>query len=232
MRAKSSVIRGSPSWRGKEQSVAFKETYTKAGCEVVKEIFAPLGTVDFIPFLSQIQPGQADAVWAMFFGADGIAFVKQYEGFGLKAKLPLIGSSGLADERILQPMGASAVGMVTPMFYALDMDTPANKAFTQAYRAKYNMIADSVAASGYVGAKMVAQAIEAVGGNVEDKDKFLAALKAVKLTDSPMGPARFDDKQNIVFDMYVTRVQQRDNLFIPHVIETLAKDVDQFWQPK
>ena len=226
------VIMASDFVTGKEQSAAFKETYTKAGCQVVKEIFAPLGTVDFIPFLSQVQPGQTDAVWAMFFGADGIAFVKQYDGFGLKAKLPLVGSSGLADERILQPMGAAAIGMITPMFYAVDLDTPANKAFNQAYRTKHNVIADSVAASGYVAAKMVAQAIEAVDGKIEDKDKFLAALKAVKLADSPMGPARFDDKQNIIFDMYVTRVEQRDNLFIPHVIDTLAKDVSQFWEPK
>jgi len=226
------VLMASDFVTGKEQSTAFKDTFTKAGCQVVKEIFPPLGTVDFVPFLSQVPAGEVNAVWAMFFGADGIAFVKQYESFGLKAKLPLIGSSGLADERILQAMGPSGVGMVTPMFYAVDIDTPANKAFVQAYRVKHNVIADSVSASGYVAAQMLGQAIEAVNGNIEDKDRFLAALKAVKLASSPMGPARFDDKQNIIFDMYVTRVAARDGLFIPQVIETLAKDVDQFWQPK
>ena len=110
------VLMASDFVTGKEQSAAFKETYTQAGCQVVKEIFAPLGTVDFAPFLSQVPAGQTDAVWAMFFGADAIAYVKQYAAFGLKGKLPLVGSAGIADERILQPMGDAGGGMTTGMF--------------------------------------------------------------------------------------------------------------------
>jgi branched-chain amino acid transport system substrate-binding protein len=224
------VVMASDFVTGKEQSAAFKDTYTQAGCQVVKEIFAPLGTVDFAPFLSQVTAGQADAVWAMFFGADAIAFVKQYESFGLKGKLPLVGSAGLADERILQPMGQAGVGMTTGMFWAYGMDSPANKAFIKTYREKFNHIADSVAASGYVAAQMIGKALEAVNGRIEDKDKFLAALRTVKLDDSPMGSVKFDAKQSIVFDMYVSRVEHRDGLFIPIVVESLAKDVDQFWK--
>ena len=59
---------------GYEQSKGFKTTYEKAGCKVVKEIIAPLGTVDFAPFLSQVPVGEIDAVWAMFFGADAIGY--------------------------------------------------------------------------------------------------------------------------------------------------------------
>ena len=58
----------------------------------MKEIFAPLGTVDFAPFLSQVPVGEIDAVWAMFFGADALGYVKQYEEFCLKAKPPMVGS--------------------------------------------------------------------------------------------------------------------------------------------
>ena len=226
------VLMASDFVTGKEQSTAFKDTYTQAGCTVVKEIFAPLGTMDFAPFLSQVPVGQADSVWAMFFGADAIAFVKQYESFGLKAKLKLVGSAGLADERILQPIGQSGVGMVAPMFYAYSLDFPANRDFIKAYRAKFNEVADSVAASGYVAAKMIAAAIEAVDGKIEDKDRFLAALRKVKLATSPMGAVRFDAKQNIIFDLHASRVELRDGLYIPVVIEKIASDVDQFWQYK
>jgi branched-chain amino acid transport system substrate-binding protein len=110
------------------------------------------------------------------------------------------------------------------------MDSPANKAFIKNYREKFNHIADSVAASGYVAAQMIGKALEAVNGRIEDKDKFLAALRTVKLDDSPMGSVKFDAKQSIVFDMYVSRVEHRDGLFIPIVVESLAKDVDQFWK--
>ena len=119
---------------GYEQSKGFKAGYEKAGCKIVKEIMAPLGTVDFAPFLSQVPVGEVDAVWAMFFGADAIGCVKQYDAFGLKAKLPLVGSGGLPDERLLAPMGARRSASQTSTFYVTTFDTPANREFVRSYR--------------------------------------------------------------------------------------------------
>jgi branched-chain amino acid transport system substrate-binding protein len=217
---------------GYEQSKGFKETFEKAGCKVVKEIFAPLGTVDFAPFMSQVPAGEVDAVWAMFFGADAIGYVKQYDAFGLRAKLPMIGSAGLPDERLLPAMGPSSVGITTAMAYSATFDTPANKQFTQSYRAKYNATTDATSASGYVAAMAIGAAIEAVNGKVEDQKALLAALRKVNLTNTPFGHFRFDDKQNVVFDMVVTKVEARDGTFLPTTIDKLATDVDQFWQYK
>jgi branched-chain amino acid transport system substrate-binding protein len=217
---------------GHEQSKAFKDSYEKAGCKVVKQIFAPLGTVDFAPFLTQVPTGEVDAVWAMFFGADAIGFVKQYDALGLKAKLPLVGSGGLPDERLLHPMGRSSVGITTAMFYTATFDTPANKAFTEAYNAKYKTVTDATSASGYTAAMAIAAAIEAVNGRIEDKKAFLEALRKVELPNSPLGRFRFDEKQNVIFDMVVTRVEEQNGTFLPKVIDELATDVDQFWQYK
>jgi len=224
------VIMASDFVTGHEQSGAFKESYVKAGCAVVKEIFPPLGTVDFQPFLSQVPVAEADAVWGMFFGADAIGFAKQYESFGLKAKLPLVGSGGLPDESWLVPMGASSVGITSAMFYTATFDTPANKKFAANYRAKYNAVTDSTSASGYTAAMVIAAAIEAVKGKVEDKDAFLAALRKTDLAETPLGHFRFDAKQNVIFDMVVTRVEARDGTYLPTVIDKLGTGFDQFWQ--
>ena len=226
------VIMASDFVTGHEQSKGFKEPYEKAGCQVVKEIFAPLGTVDFAPFLSQVPAGQADAVWAMFFGADAIGYAKQYDAFGLKAKLPLVGSGGLPDERLLPAMGQSSVGITTAMFYTATFDTPANKKFAANYRAKYNAVTDATSASGYTAAMAIAAAIEAVKGKVEDKNAFLAALRKTNLAESPLGNFRFDAKQNVIYDMVVTRVDARDGTFLPTVIDKLGTGIDQFWQYK
>jgi branched-chain amino acid transport system substrate-binding protein len=217
---------------GHEQSKGFKETYEKAGCKVVKEIFVPLGTVDFAPFLTQIPAGEVDAVWAMFFGADSIGYVKQYDALGYKAKLPLVGAGGLPSERLLAPMGTSSVGITSAMFYTVTLDTPENKAFVQAYRARFNSVPDATSASGYTAAMAIAAALEAVNGRIEDKAAFLAALRKVELTKAPYGRFRFDAKQNVVFDTFVTRVTARDGTFVPVVVDKLASDVDQFWQYK
>ena len=57
--------------------------------------------------------------------------MKQYDAFGLKAKLPLVGSGGLPDERLLAAMGASSVGITTSTFYVTTFDTPANREFVE-----------------------------------------------------------------------------------------------------
>jgi branched-chain amino acid transport system substrate-binding protein len=229
---KKAVVMASDFVTGKEQGGAFMETYKAAGCEVTKEIYAPLGTVDFLPFLSQIPQSGIDTVWAMFFGADAIAFVKQYDSLGFKAKYPLIGSAGLPDDRLLPAMGQSALGITVPSFYSYSVDTPGNKEFVGKFRAKFNMRPNSTAASGYVAGMMLKAAIEAVGGKIEDKEKFLDALRKVDLKASPMGPIKFDAKQNVIFDLHVVKVAPAEGTLLPQVVEKIGTGVDQFWQYK
>ena len=39
-----------------------------------------------------------------------------------------------------------------------------------------------------------------------DGDKFMAALKAVSLTDTPRGPLKFDHLNNVIGNIYVRRI--------------------------
>jgi branched-chain amino acid transport system substrate-binding protein len=212
---------------GYEQGDAFTAAYTKSGCEVVKVIRAPLGTTDFAPFLSQVPASGVDAVWAMFFAADAIAFVKQYDAFGLKGKIPLIAPAGTADNLLLRAMGKSAIGILSSAFYSPFLDNPENKKFVEAFQKKYNMPPGSTALTGYNGAYAIASALQAIGGKIEDKPAFLAALRKTKLI-TPMGPFRFDEKQSVIFDLYLTRVVERDGVIRPETVEVMAHDVDQF----
>jgi len=212
---------------GYEQGGAFEESYKKAGCEVVKEIRAPLGTSDFAPFLAQIPASGVDAVWAMFFAADAIAFVKQYEAFGLKGKIPLIAPAGTVDQALLPGMGKAAIGMVSSNWYNPYLDNPENKKFVESFKKKFNMLPGATAVSGYVAAMAISAALEAIGGKMEDKAAFLAALHKVKMK-TPMGSFRFDEKQNSIFDLYLTKVEERDGVIRQDIIETMARDVDQY----
>jgi branched-chain amino acid transport system substrate-binding protein len=224
---KHTVVMTSDFVTGYEQGDAFEGSYKKAGCEVVKEIRAPLGTSDFAPFLAQIPASGVDSVWAMFFAADAIAFVKQYESFGLKGKIPLVAPAGTVDQALLPGMGKAAVGMVSSNWYSPYLDNAENKKFVEAFRKKYNILPGSTAVSGYVAAMVISAALEAVHGKVEDKAAFVAALRQVKMK-TPMGPFRFDDKQNVIFDLYVMKVEERDGAVRQQVVETMARDVDQY----
>lgn len=214
---------------GHEQSAAFEEHLKKAGCEVARKIMVPLGTSDFTPFLGQLASSDANVVWAMFFAADAIAYVKQYESLGLKGKLPLIGPSGLIDPALLKGMGTAGVGVQAPLYYLPSFSSPENKAFVESFRAKFNRTPGATAVSGYVAALAIAKAIEAINGKVEDKQAFLAALKNVKIA-TPIGEFQFDEKQNVVLDFYLSKVVQRDGNFDLELVEPMAKRVDQFGQ--
>ncbi|MBN9085241.1 MAG: hypothetical protein BGP04_11725 [Rhizobiales bacterium 62-17] len=221
------VVMASDFVTGHEQSAAFRDQYSKAGCNVVRSVMVPLGTSDFTPFLSQIASLDADGVWAMFFAADAIAFVKQYESLGLKAKVPLIGPSGLIDPALLGAMGAAAAGIVAPIYYTTLLENPENKAFVQSFKVRYGREPGGTAASGYIAAMAIARAIEAIDGRIEDKPAFLAALRQVKLK-TPIGIFEFDAKQNVVLDFYLGKVGPGESGYTLQVVEPLEKAVDQY----
>jgi branched-chain amino acid transport system substrate-binding protein len=212
---------------GHEQSSAFENQFKNAGCEVVKKIMVPLGTTDFAPFLSQLASTDADAVWAMFFAADAIAFVRQYDALGFKAKQPLIGPAGLVDPTLLNAMGASGLGISSPAFYLPTLDNPENKAFVGAYRQAYRSDPGQTAVSGYIAAEAITAALEAINGDVENKEAFLRALKNVKLL-TPIGPFEFDEKQNVVFDLYLSKVVQKGGNYELEIAEPMMRRVNQF----
>lgn len=229
MNYKRTVIIASDFVTGHEQSSAFEEAYKKSGCEIVKKIMVPMGTTDFAPFLAQIPSSGVDAVWAMFLGQDAIGFVKQYDQLGFKARIPLTGSAGLVYEPLLPAMGRSAVGVQIPTWYTPDFPGDVNKRFVDAYTAQYKTAPGSATAGAYVGAMALAKAIEAVGGKVENKNELLAALRKVNLPSTPQGPFRFDDKQNVIFNLSLVKIVDRSGKYIPELVAPIASNVDQSW---
>src|SRR6058998_461620 len=69
------VIMASDFVAGRHSVEAFSAGFKAAGGEVVKEIYAPLNTPDFAPYMAQLAAVRADAVYAWFAGADSIRFV-------------------------------------------------------------------------------------------------------------------------------------------------------------
>lgn len=106
----------------------------QAGGEVVKEIYAPLNTADFAPYLAKVGGLGADAVYAWFAGADAIRFVKAYKECGLAGKLPLLGYNTLTDDTILPAIGDAALGIVTVGHYSATLDAPDNRPFARETR--------------------------------------------------------------------------------------------------
>jgi branched-chain amino acid transport system substrate-binding protein len=215
---------------GWECAGGFHKAFEDAGGKVLQKIWVPLTAQDMSPYLSQIA-ADADAVFAVFSGRLALQFVKQYQEFGLKGKIPLIGNGTLTDEHALPSMGDEAIGIVTPLHYSEVLDNAANKQFVKGFRAKAQKAASYYSEGTYTGARWILEAIKAIKGDVEDRDKLLAALKKVQLQDVPRGPMKLDAYGNPDQNIYVRKVEKVNGALQNTVVHTFP-NVSQFYKTK
>ncbi|MDA1183448.1 MAG: ABC transporter substrate-binding protein [Acidobacteria bacterium] len=212
---------------GWESVGGFQRTFEEAGGRVTQQMWTPVSVHDFAPYLAQISRN-VDAVYALFLGRATLQFMRQYEEYGLKDRIPLIGAGTTTDEHALPFMGDEALGVITALHYSAALDSPANRAFVSAYRARYNKLASYYAESMYSGGKWVIAAIEALDGQVDDREVLLNALRAARLTDLPRGSVELDAYGNPIENVYVRRVDRVNGELQNTVIDTFPR-VSQFW---
>jgi branched-chain amino acid transport system substrate-binding protein len=213
---------------GWESVGGFQRTFEESGGQIIQKIWAPLNTTDFSPFIAQIK-GDADAVFAVFFGRGSLQFVKQYADSGLKAKIPLLGNGTVTDESVLPQMGDEALGVYTTLHYSAALDNPANKKYAKAFEAKAGKVPSYYAETCYTNMRWVVEAIKAINGKVEDREAFLAALKKVELKDFPRGPVVIDKWGNPIQNVYIRKVERVGGQLQNSVIFTYPA-VSQFWK--
>jgi branched-chain amino acid transport system substrate-binding protein len=215
---------------GWECAGGFQKTFEDAGGKIVQKIWTPLTVTDFSPYLAQISR-DVDAVWAMFTGRTTLQFVKQYQEFGLKGKIALIGGGTTTDEHALPSMGDEAIGIMTALHYSEALDNSFNKKFVKAYRVKAKKAASYYSEGTYTGMRWIIEAIKAINGDVENRTKLMDALRKVEIKDAPRGPFKLDDYGNPVQNIYVRKVERIGGELQNSVIHTFP-NVSQFWKFK
>lgn len=216
------VIMASDFVAGRHAVEAFMAGFRAAGGEIVKEIYAPLPTADFAPYLAQVGGLAADAVYTWLGGADAIRFVKAYKEYGLAGKLPLLGYNTLVDDILLPAIGDTALGVISVGHYSATLDTPENRAFVKDYEARYNAWPTRYSESGYVAGQLIAAAVEALKGEVSDRARFREALgSAVTRIQPPRGPIRFDRYQQVITPVYVMKVERQGNRLVNAIVDQI-----------
>ena len=205
----------------------FQKTFEEAGGQVIQKIWVPVGNRDYAPFLPQIDK-DADAVFALLFGAGALQFVKQYEEFGLKDKIMLLGGGTTTDEHVLPSMGDEAVGIITTLHYSAAIDTEVNKKFTKPYLAFAGKSASYYSEALYTGGRWAIEAMKSIDGKVEDRAAFLSALQKQTLTDVPRGPLKISEYGNPIQNVYIRKVERVNGELQNTVIKTYP-NVTQFW---
>jgi len=216
---------------GHEQIGGFQRVFEDAGGRVVQKIWVPLNALDFAPYLTQVGK-DADAVCAVFVAAQGVRFIKQYAEYGLKARMPLIGSGVMTDEHVIRNLGDEAVGAVGALIWAPTLTTPANRTYLKLAEARVARTPAYFTAIMYSAGRWVAEAAKIVEGRVEDRERFLAAIrKASETVEDPRGPIKLDDLGNPTQNVYILKVEKVGGKLTNTVLYTYPM-VSQFWTYK
>ncbi len=212
---------------GHETAAGFQRTFEEAGGKVVQKLWSPLNVADYGTYIGQIKTN-VDAVFTAFAGGNGIKFLKQYSEYGMKGKIPVLGSMTAVDEGILKSMGDEALGVISSGWYAAGINNPDNKRFVQSMSRDYHQEPGYYSMGAYGAALMLEQALKDVKGKFEDKPAFMAALRNVQVGNDPRGKISLDALGNPVLDIYVRKVERKDGKLSNTVIKTYPT-VSQFW---
>ena len=212
---------------GHEVVAGFHQAFEDAGGEIVQKLWPPLGAADQSPYIGQLRR-DVDAVFIGFAGVASLRFLKQFEDAGLKGKIPVLANQTATDEALLRNMGDEAVGVVSAMNYSAALDLAPNRKFVAAYRKAFGSDPGYYSVGAYTAGLFLKQALDRVGGKVEDTDTFLKALRGVAIPDAPGGPIRLDKYGQPVHNIYIRRVERKDGRLQNTVIQTI-ENVSQFW---
>lgn len=204
---------------GQESAKGFTEAFEKGGGKVIKELALPFPNVEFQALLTEIAAQKPDVVFAFFAGAGAAKFVKDYDAAGLRRSTPLIGSGFLTDG-VLEAQGASAQGLQTALHYADGLNTPRDNKFRAAYAVRYKLQPDVYAVQGYDAAQILAAGLNAVRGDVKNRDAMLAAMRKASI-DSPRGKYTLAAAGNPVQDFYIREAKGRDNAMTGIAVKVL-----------
>ncbi len=199
------VVMGSDYGAGYEHVGGICQTFKKMGGKIIQEIWPPLGNQDFAPYLANVNR-DADVVMVFFAASDALRFVKQYEEYGLKKKIPLIGKGYYLDDNILPKLAESAEGLISESHWCFLLDNPENHAFNAAYMKKYGRRPTNISEQGYITGMVIAKALEKTKGEIKGEE-FVKVMRSLELK-APRGVIKFDKYGEVVQTYYIRKVEK------------------------
>lgn len=151
----------------RESNRVMKELIDAAQGTVVGEEYFPLVLAEgsFSEALERLGRIRPDAIFSTLVGEAGISFYRQYADTELFAAGIPIASLTMAEGELAQIGGERAVGHITAAPYFSTVETPANRLFSERFRAKFgaDRPISMYAEAAYCQVHLFAQALEACG---------------------------------------------------------------------
>ncbi|WP_246090685.1 urea ABC transporter substrate-binding protein [Nonomuraea deserti] len=135
------------------------------GMEILGEEYTPLGHTEYSTLVNKVTQAGPDAVFNTLNGDSNVAFFKQLKSAGATAESMPVLSVSIAEEEVTGIGVDNVVGQPVAWNYYQTTDTPANKAFVKAYKAKYGQdkVTSDPMEAGYNAVYLWAEAVKKAG---------------------------------------------------------------------
>jgi len=125
--------------------------------------------------------------------------------------IALYGPGFSFDQTILKAAGKAALGVINSTQWNKDLPNAANKRFVADFKNKFGRLPSLFASQGYDTARLIASAIQAVGGDLSRKDDFREALRKADF-EAVRGNFKFSANHHPIHDIYIRIVVEENGV--------------------
>lgn len=215
---------------GQQTAATFQAYITALGGELLPEgapIFAPTGTADFTPYITQVLDNEPDAlvlIWAD--NTSAVTLFEQLNNQGVTGNVPFVtGFSNNELTALLSPGFIGATGLIV-YHYSLP-DTPANDYLVEQNVAQFGAYPDLFSECGFATAQAMVAAINATAGDTSS-EALIGALEGMSF-EGPKGSytIRAEDHQALApgYVVELVSVDDPDELYFELVSERPADEI-------
>ena len=195
---------------GRGGAASARDACTKfGGTFVMDDIFAPLDTKEFTPYMEQIAKSGAEAWIVTWAGAGFIPMIKAAKDVGLTDKLAM--GSSIANNATVAPFYATAVGQNSGILYHYTAPKNAiNDWLIKEIKARYKEPPDLFDADAMNAAILALAAIKKTNGNTSP-DVLIKAMEGLEF-DGPKGKVLIRPEDHVAIqDMYIVKILNVDD---------------------
>ena len=183
--------------------------------------------LDFSAELAKAKASGADGLFVFYPGKAGGAFIKQFEQAGLGEVMDLYSVftvDSLSLPKFQKANMKGVLGTFNTMFWAPDLDTPQNKIFVAGFKAKYGRYPSFYAAQSYDSIYLIKSAVDAVNGNLDDRDGMRAAMERADFP-SVRGKFTYGHNHFPIQNFYLREVvTDADGVWTTSIVDTVFKN--------
>ena len=212
---------------GYEGAGGFQLAFEDAGGKIVQKLWPPLNALEYGSYLAQIKQ-DVDAIYMGFAGSNPLRFLRQFNDAGLRSSIAVLGNTTSTDEGILKMMGEEALGTYSAGWYAAGIETADNKKFVAGINAEFQHDPGFYTAGPYTALLIIEEALNAMGGQMEDRAAFIDAMHTVRLSHGPIGPVQLAEYGTPILAIHIRQVSRVNGKLVNTILKTYPQ-VNQFW---